>query len=122
VATAAKCTSVGRVQVAARKIKTKTEAYEAVANKFGKTSQAVQEWRKDAATTLGSARVREALELSRRLGELAGTIKRQVAAGTADDQYRDYLMHLEATYSKNSLERLAKSFKALPRKKQRLWG
>jgi len=113
---------VGRVQVAARKIKTKTEAYEAVANKFGKTSQAVQEWRKDAATTLGSARVREALELSRRLGELAGTIKRQVAAGTADDQYRDYLMHLEATYSKNSLERLAKSFKALPRKKQRLWG
>jgi len=66
--------------------------------------------------------VREALELSRRLGELAGTIKRQVAAGTADDQYRDYLMHLEATYSKNSLERLAKSFKALPRKKQRLWG
>jgi hypothetical protein len=109
-------------QVAARKIKTKKKAYEEVASKFGKTSEAVQDWRKDAARTLGCAVVHEALDISRRLGELAATIKQQVAAGTADDQYRDYLVHLEATYSKKSLERLAKSFTALPRKKQRLGG
>jgi hypothetical protein len=104
-------------QVAARKIKTKTEAYEAVATQFLRTSQVVQEWRKGAATALGSAVVREALELSRRLGELASTIKQQVADGTADDNYRDYLIHLETTYSADSLRKLAKSFKALPRKK-----
>jgi hypothetical protein len=105
-------------QVAARKIKRKREAYDLVADQFGRSSQAIQEWRKDTTTVLGSAAVREALDTSRRLGELAATIKRQVAAGTADDRYRDYLMDLEKTYSEDSLKKLAKSFKALPRKKR----
>src|SRR5262249_29147629 len=70
-------------QVAARKIKRKMEAYEFVATHFGRTSQVVQEWRKEAATALGSAVVREALETSRRLGELTVTIKRQVAGRQA---------------------------------------
>ena len=105
-------------QVAARKIKRKTEAYEFVATQFGRTSQVVQEWRKEAATALGSAVVREALDTSRRLGELAVTIKRQVADRTADDKYRDYLMHLENVYSDDALKKLAKSFRALPRKKR----
>jgi hypothetical protein len=105
-------------QVAARNIKTKTEAYETVATEFGKTSPAVQDWRVDAATALGSAFVCEALDTSRRLGERAAAIKRQVASGTANDKDRDYLLFLETTYSEKSLKELAKSFKALPRKKQ----
>ena len=101
-------------QVAARKIKTKTEAYEVVATQFERTSQVVQEWRKDAATALGSAFVREALDISRRLGEF---FRRQVASATADDKYRDYLKDLETTYSESGLKGLAKLFKELPSKK-----
>jgi hypothetical protein len=104
-------------QVAARNIKTKTEAYKVVATHFRKTSQAIQEWRVDAARALGSAFVCEALDGSRRLGERAAAIKRQVAGGTVNDNDRDYLLFLETTYSENSLKELAKSFKALPRKK-----
>jgi len=105
-------------QVAAQKIKRKTEAYEFVATEFGRTSQVVQEWRVEAATALGSAYVCEALDRSRHLGERAAAIKREVAGGTANDNDRDYLLFLETTYSENSLKRWAKSFKALPRKKR----
>jgi hypothetical protein len=104
-------------QVAAGNIKTKTEAYEVVADQIGRTSQVIQEWRVDAARELGSAYVCEALDGSRRLGERAAAIKRQVAGGTVNDNDRGYLLFLETTYSENSLKNVAKSFKALPRKK-----
>jgi hypothetical protein len=107
-------------QAAARNFKTEKEAYGFVATQFGKKKenyQVIQEWRADAARMLGSAYVREALDLSRRLGERAAAIKRLVASGTANDKARDELLFLETTYSENSLKELAKSFKALPRKK-----
>ena len=104
-------------QVAAHKVRTKTEGYEIVAGKFSRGLEAVKAWRSDAAEVLGTAVVREALEHSRRIGEFARTIREQVVSGTVDERYHSHLMYLDQVYSDQALEQLAAKFKALPRKK-----
>src|SRR5262245_25220632 len=69
-------------QVAARKFK-KTEGYERIASEFGRAVDTVKEWPSEVSKRLGRSVVREALDISCRVGELGAAT--QVMEGQPGD-------------------------------------
>ncbi|MFZ0854137.1 MAG: hypothetical protein WAO08_33665, partial [Hyphomicrobiaceae bacterium] len=103
--------------VAAGKIETKAEAFERVANEFGRASDTIKDWRSSATNALGGAKVDEALAQSQRIGELNREIRARAARVEVDAPDRRLLDLSERAYSEEALKQLAIKFKALPRKK-----
>jgi hypothetical protein len=104
-------------QVSSHKLKTKGEAYERVASAFLREVATIKEWHTPTSKELGGAVVREALEQSRRAGELF----REISEGNNGDAgERDRLLkHFEHPHSDRALEAMATAFAALPRKKHK---
>ena len=101
-------------QFAAGRVNSKREALRSVAREFGRSLDAILEWRSVAAKELGEEVVREALELGRGIGEYV-----RLPSSKANERDRRYCLQLERAYSHAALNKLAKRLKGLPRKKHK---
>ena len=101
-------------QVAAGKIRTKEQARERVAEKFGRDVDTILYWRRSTIKELGKAVVHERLEFCRRTGKLWRAINERLANDRLDERDQRFLKLFENAYSDEKLERMAKSLRTFP--------